>query len=55
MVPARLSALSALQFHLEQAKAKSQQRLSDRRPKPIDRLAHTIFLLEGSVQEVGGW
>lgn len=36
------------EFHLEQAKAKSQQRLGEGRPKPIDRLAHTIFLMEGA-------
>ena len=36
----------ALQFHLEQAKQRTQQRLAAGRPKPIDRLAHGLFVLE---------
>lgn len=46
--PSPLCSSFPLQFHLEQAKAKSQQRLGEGRPKPIDRLAHTIFLMEGA-------
>lgn len=34
------------QFHLEQAKQRTQQRLAAGRPKPIDRLAHGLFVLE---------
>ncbi|PRW50888.1 cactin isoform A [Chlorella sorokiniana] len=34
------------EFHLEQAKQRTQQRLAAGRPKPIDRLAHGLFVLE---------
>ncbi|KAI3434640.1 hypothetical protein D9Q98_002706 [Chlorella vulgaris] len=36
---------------LRRAKANSQQRLNDRRPKPIDRLAGIVFDLKGAVRE----
>jgi hypothetical protein len=39
------------EFHLEQARSRSMQRLADGRPKPVDKLAHTIFLMEGETQE----
>ncbi|KAI7846452.1 hypothetical protein COHA_000063 [Chlorella ohadii] len=34
------------EFHLEQAKQRTQQRLAAGRPKPVDRLAHGLFVLE---------
>ena len=36
-----------LQFHLEQAKSRTQRRMESGRPKAIDLLAHTLFQLEG--------
>lgn len=34
------------QFHLEQAKMRTQQRLASGRPKAIDKLAHALFMLD---------
>jgi hypothetical protein len=52
-LPSWTAASAAVQFHLEQARSRSMQRLADGRPKPVDKLAHTIFLMEGETQEVG--
>jgi len=47
---------SCLQFHLDQAKSRTQQRLAKGRPKAIDHLAHSLFQLEGlDARQVGGW
>jgi hypothetical protein len=43
------------QFHLEQARARSATRLADGRPKPIDRIAHTLFAFEGADAQEVGW
>ena len=42
------SVLVAPQFHLEQAKTRSAQRLASGRPKAIDKLAQPLFQFEGT-------